>query len=104
MLACLVGALEVPGGTLGTTVRLNRPATSRQASITPTLDGTSLHGITRSAVIQITADLGYDLVEGPVAREQLYAADEMFFTGTATEITPIRSVDDIQVGEGERVP
>jgi branched-chain amino acid aminotransferase len=72
--------------------------------ITPTLDGTSLHGITRSAVIQMTKDLGYEVVEGPVAREQLYCSDELFFTGTAAEVTPIKSVDRIQVGCGKAGP
>jgi branched-chain amino acid aminotransferase len=72
--------------------------------ITPTLDGTSLHGITRSAVIQMTKDLGYEVIEGPVAREQLYCSDELFFTGTAAEVTPIKSVDRIQVGCGKAGP
>ena len=68
--------------------------------VTPIQDGTSLSGITRHSVIQIARDLGYQVLEQPVPREMLYAADELFFTGTATEVTPIRSVDGIQVGEG----
>jgi branched-chain amino acid aminotransferase len=68
--------------------------------ITPILDGTSLSGITRHSVIQLAHDLGLTVKEQLVPREALYAADEMFFTGTATEVTPIRSVDGIVVGRG----
>lgn len=72
--------------------------------ITPLLDGTSLRGITRDAVLRIAADLGYDVREELVPRESLYTADEMFFTGTASEVTPVRSVDRIPVGEGRAGP
>jgi len=72
--------------------------------ITPFLDGSSLAGITRDAVIQIAQDLGYAVREQDVPRESLYTADEVFFTGTATEVTPIRSVDRIVVGAGRRGP
>lgn len=72
--------------------------------ITPVLDGTSLVGITRNAVIQIADDLGYELVERPVPREELYTVDEMFFTGTAAEVTPVRSVDRIEIGAGKAGP
>ena len=72
--------------------------------VTPIQDGTSLSGITRHSVIRISRDLGYDVLEQPVPREMLYAADELFFTGTATEVTPIRSVDGLQVGAGVRGP
>ncbi|MGI9625628.1 MAG: branched-chain amino acid transaminase [Longimicrobiales bacterium] len=74
------------------------------AVITPIQDGTSLSGITRHAVIRIAEELGYEVHEQPVPREMLYAADELFFTGTATEVTPIRSVDQLQVGSGSRGP
>jgi len=70
------------------------------AILTPFLDGTNLTGITRDSVIHIARDLGIDVREGPVAREALYTADELFFTGTASEVTPIRSVDRIPIGEG----
>ena len=77
----------------------------RDGSImTPFLDGTNLTGITRDSVIHIAGDLGIDVREGPVAREALYTADELFFTGTASEVTPIRSVDKIPVGEGKAGP
>jgi branched-chain amino acid aminotransferase len=72
--------------------------------ITPFLDGTSLSGITRDAIITIAEDLGYVVREQDVPRESLYAADEMFFTGTASEVTPIRSVDRVPVGEGKAGP
>ncbi|MEQ9397762.1 MAG: branched-chain amino acid transaminase [Longimicrobiales bacterium] len=71
---------------------------------TPNLDGTSLAGITRDAVVTIAGDLGYEVRERDVPRENLYTADELFFTGTATEVTPIRSVDRIEVGGGSRGP
>ncbi|MDX1647095.1 MAG: branched-chain amino acid transaminase [Longimicrobiales bacterium] len=72
--------------------------------ITPVLDGTSLAGITRSAVIQMARDLGYEVEARPVPREELYTVDEMFFTGTAAEVTPVRSVDRIEIGGGRAGP
>lgn len=66
--------------------------------VTPFLDGTSLSGITRDAVLQLARDRGIPTREQHVPRESLYIADELFFTGTASEITPIRSVDRIPVG------
>jgi branched-chain amino acid aminotransferase len=74
------------------------------AILTPFLDGTNLTGITRDSVIHIARDLGIEVREGPVAREALYTADELFFTGTASEVTPIRSVDRIPIGEGKAGP
>jgi branched-chain amino acid aminotransferase len=55
-------------------------------------------------VVQLAADQGYSLKEQMIAREWLYTADELFFTGTAAEITPIRSVDGVQIGAGHRGP
>ena len=63
-----------------------------------------LHGITRDTVTHIARDLGYEVREQVIPREMLYIADELFFTGTAAELTPIRSVDRIQVGEGRPGP
>ncbi len=63
-----------------------------------------LPGITRDAVITLARDLGYTVEEKVIPREVLYLADELFFTGTAAEITPIRSVDKYQVGTGRRGP
>jgi branched-chain amino acid aminotransferase len=72
--------------------------------LTPPLAGSILHGITRETVITLARDAGYTLQEQPMAREMLYIADEVFFTGTAAEITPVRSVDRIPVGSGKRGP
>jgi branched-chain amino acid aminotransferase len=63
-----------------------------------------LQGITRDSVTRIARDLGYEVVEQVMPREMLYVADELFFTGTAAEITPIRSVDRISIGSGGRGP
>lgn len=70
------------------------------ALLTPPVDGTLLAGITRDCVIRLAADLGIPCDERAIPREALYTADELFFTGTASEITPIRSVDRIVVGTG----
>ena len=59
-----------------------------------------LGGINRAAAIQIARDLGFELQERQVARDELYLADEIFMTGTAAELTPVRSVDDHEVGVG----
>jgi branched-chain amino acid aminotransferase len=66
---------------------------------TPDLSASILPGITRDAVVTIARDLGYEIVEKPIIRTDLYAADELFMTGTAAEVTPIRAVDDIEVGD-----
>lgn len=63
-----------------------------------------LQGITRDSVTRIARDMGYEVIEQVMPREMLYVADELFFTGTAAEITPIRSVDRIPVGAGGRGP
>jgi branched-chain amino acid aminotransferase len=72
--------------------------------LTPPLAGTILPGITRDSIVTLARDAGYTVVEQQIAREMLYIADEVFFTGTAAEITPIRSVDKIPVGSGTRGP
>jgi branched-chain amino acid aminotransferase len=69
---------------------------------TPPFGACILPGVTRSTVLQMANDLGIKVHEQPILRETLYIADELFFTGTASEITPIRSVDRIKVGEGKR--
>ena len=63
-----------------------------------------LDGITRDAVLTIARDLGIEVVEKRITRDELYCADEAFFTGTAAEITPIREVDNRQIGLGRRGP
>jgi len=72
---------------------------------TPGLAESILDGITRQTVIDIATDLGYEVnEEAKISRGQLYTADELFFTGTAAEVTPIRTVDDNEIGAGTRGP
>lgn len=70
--------------------------------LTPPLGASILPGITRDSVVQIAQELGIPVKETTIQRAALYLADELFFTGTAAEITPIRSVDRITVGSGKR--
>jgi branched-chain amino acid aminotransferase len=72
--------------------------------LTPPLGASVLPGITRDSVIQLAQEAGIPVVETIVPRELLYIADEIFFVGTAVEITPVRSVDRITVGSGSRGP
>jgi branched-chain amino acid aminotransferase len=71
---------------------------------TPPLGASVLPGITRDSVLALARDLGIPTVETIIPREMLYIADEVFFSGTAAEITPIRSVDKITIGTGRRGP
>ena len=71
---------------------------------TPSMSSSNLKGITRDSVMTIARDLGYEVVEEVISRERLYAADEVFFTGTAAEVTPIRSIDHRTIGIGRRGP
>jgi branched-chain amino acid aminotransferase len=72
---------------------------------TPGLAESILDGITRQSVITIAEDLGYTVHDdATISRSELYTADELFFTGTAAEVTPIRSVDDNQIGSGTKGP
>lgn len=72
--------------------------------LTPPLGASVLPGITRDTIVKIAGQLGIPIVETIIPRELLYIADEVFFTGTAAEVTPIRSVDRITVGKGQRGP
>lgn len=72
--------------------------------LTPPAKSSILTGITRDTVIRLAARIGLTVEEQAIPRESLYLADELFFTGTAAEITPIRSVDRIQIGAGRRGP
>ena len=72
--------------------------------LTPAVAHSVLSGITRNTVMQLARDMGLEVRETAVPRELLYLADEMFFTGTAVEVTPIRSIDRITVGDGRRGP
>lgn len=71
---------------------------------TPPLSSSILPGIIRDTVIHLAKDLDISLTEETIPREMLYIADEIFFTGSAAEITPIRSVDKINIGNGKRGP
>jgi branched-chain amino acid aminotransferase len=71
---------------------------------TPPLGSSVLPGITRDSIIQLAEEAGIPVIEQVLAREILYIADEVFFTGTAAEVTPIRSVDRITVGKGQPGP
>ena len=72
--------------------------------VTPSATSSILTGITRDTVMKLAGRIGLTVAEQSIPRESLYLADEMFFTGTAVEITPIKSVDRIQIGEGRRGP
>ena len=71
---------------------------------TPDLSAGALNGITRNTVLHICKDLGLEVVQKRITRDECYIADEMFFTGTAAEVTPIREMDRIQIGQGARGP
>ncbi|MGC2329859.1 MAG: branched-chain amino acid transaminase [Candidatus Acidiferrales bacterium] len=71
---------------------------------TPPLANSALPGITRDSVITLCRELGFPVVEQMIPREMLYIADEVFFSGTAAEVTPVRSVDRVKVGSGSRGP
>ncbi len=71
---------------------------------TPPVGNSILTGITRSFAITLAQDRGYPVIEQQIPREMLYIADELFFTGTAAEITPIKTVDGIEIGAGSRGP
>jgi branched-chain amino acid aminotransferase len=71
---------------------------------TPPLATCGLAGITRDSVVTLAGDLGLEVREQDIPREALYVADELFFTGTAAEVTPIRSVDKVEIGAGRRGP
>ncbi len=72
--------------------------------ITPPLSSSILPGVTRRTLMTICEDLQIPIKEQPIPREMLYIADEVFFTGTAAEVTPLRSIDRIQIGNGSRGP
>ena len=72
--------------------------------VTPPLSAAILAGITRDSVMTLARDLGVPMVEGMFTRDQLYLADEVFLTGTAAELTPVREIDDRRVGSGQPGP
>jgi branched-chain amino acid aminotransferase len=71
---------------------------------TPPLSSSLLPGVTRASVMQLAKEAGYEVKELNVPREMVYVADELFFTGTAAEVTPIRSVDKLKVADGKPGP
>jgi len=68
---------------------------------TPSISDSILEGITRDSVIKISKFLGYEVIETEIPREDIYISDEVFFTGTAAEITPVTNVDGIVIGDGK---
>ncbi len=71
---------------------------------TPDLSAGALNGITRNTIFAICRDLGLEVVEKRITRDEIYICDEAFFTGTAAEVTPIRELDRIEIGAGSRGP
>lgn len=71
---------------------------------TPSMSSSLLKGITRDSIIQLAIKMGLEVREEQIPREMLYMANEIFFTGTAAEVTPVRSVDRITIGSGKRGP
>ena len=98
------GIALAPGGLVSEGSGQNLFLVRDGALVTPMLDGTNLIGITRNTVLVLAREMGLEIREQPVPRESLYTADELFFTGTASEIAPIRSVDRIPVGTGRAGP
>ncbi len=76
----------------------------RNGIIYTTPTSTVLEGITRDSVIKIAEDMGYQVKEKYICRDELYISDEVFFSGTAAEVTPIKEIDNYQIGEGKRGP
>jgi branched-chain amino acid aminotransferase len=93
-----------PGGLVSEGSGQNIFLVRRGQLITPAMDGTLLEGVTRDCVLTIAREMGIPVSEQQVPREMLYMADEIFFTGTAAEVTPVRSVDGVVVGQGVAGP
>jgi branched-chain amino acid aminotransferase len=96
-------ALE-PGGHVSEGSGENVFIVRKSKIYTPHLASSVLSGITRDTVITLAKDLGFELIEDSLPRELLYIADEVFLTGSAAEITPVRSIDKIIIGNGHRGP
>ncbi|MBM3750927.1 MAG: branched-chain amino acid transaminase [Acidimicrobiia bacterium] len=93
-----------PGGMLSEGSGQNLFLVRDHVLYTPTMSSSILPGITRDSVMTLARDLGFEVREVQLPREMLYIADEVFFVGTAAEITPIRSVDKVTIGSGKRGP
>ncbi len=98
------GIALAPGGTVSEGSGQNVFLVTGGTVVTSPLDGTMLGGITRQSILTLAADLGIPVREQPIPREMLYMADEVFMTGTAAEVTPVRSVDRITIGSGRPGP
>jgi branched-chain amino acid aminotransferase len=98
------GIALAPDGMLSEGSGQNIFIVHRGTLYTPTINGTLLHGITRSSILTLARDAGIPVREEPLPREMLYRADEVFFSGTAAEVTPVRSVDHIRIGNGKPGP
>lgn len=89
----------------GTSPGTAGPGTASLGEIaTPPINGSNLQGLTRASALQLAAEAGVPVRIEPIPREALYVADELFFTGTATEVMPIASLDRIAIGNGRRGP
>ena len=93
-----------PEGTLSEGSGQNLFVVRNDVLYTPPLSASVLPGITRDSIITLALDAGFQVKEEDLPREMLYIADEVFFCGTAAEITPIRSIDKITIGSGRRGP
>lgn len=91
-------------GTLSEGAGENLFVVNNNVLLTPPQSASILAGITRDSVMRLAHAMGFEVREQQLTREMLYLADELFFTGTAAEITPIASVDDIDIGNGRRGP
>lgn len=96
------GIMLSPGGQVCEGSGENIFAVRDGVMYTPSLSASILAGITRDTTIKLAKDAGIEVIEDNIPREFLYIADELFFTGSAAEITPIRSVDKVVVGNGRR--
>ncbi len=96
----LIGAFGEKAFTLDLRHGENIFAVKNGVIATPDLSASILPGITRDTIIQIAEDLGYTVVQKQLIRTDLYLADEVFMTGTAAEVTPLRSIDDQEIGAG----
>jgi len=85
-------------------VHHNKGKDGKHLVYTPPLGNSVLPGITRDSIMKICGENNIEIVEHQIPREMLYLADEVFFSGTASEVTPIRSIDRIKIGEGKRGP
>jgi branched-chain amino acid aminotransferase len=98
------GIALAPDGTLSEGAGENIFVIRNGKIITPNAAASILAGITRDTAMTICKEMGYEVKEQPISREMLYLADEIFFTGTAVEITPVRSIDHHPIGSGTRGP